>query len=278
MPERSYTNVYNLSTSRFSATLMSMPRGKLNASLVRQPSEPLREIAYRKLQARLHGGEVAGGTPLSEVALAAEFGMSRTPVREAIGQLVAEGLLEQVPNRGTVLRQLTHRDVVELYEMREAIEIYAIGKVTKRGLSDAEAAELRKLIARIDGLRTELVKSKAKRLSEEQMREFVQLDLSFHTILLQACGNSRLLKAVYDTRLLIRIFALPHEGHDVLQLDQIQPSHKRILKAVLDGDVGEAQAALSEHIDVSRRERLRSHDAWERQESFARVLAQRGVP
>ena len=95
-----------------------MPRGKHAPSISASSAAPLREIAYRKLQSLLHEGAIEIGAPLSEVALAARFGMSRTPVREAVGQLVAEGLLEQLPNRGTVLRRLTRRDVIELFETR----------------------------------------------------------------------------------------------------------------------------------------------------------------
>lgn len=247
-----------------------MPRGASNPP--QQPAVPLREMAYLKLQALLRNGAIELGAPLSEVALAARFGMSRTPVREAIGQLVAEGLLEHLPSRGTVLRRLTRRDVVELFEMREAIEVYAIGKVTARGLTASEQHSLLETLKRIDILRKSLIKARRKRLDDDRMRDFVQLDLTFHTLLLRACGNSRLLKAVQDARVLIRIFALPHEGHNATQLEQIQQSHKAILKAALDGDVAGAQRLLLEHIEISRDDRLQAHEEWERQQSLARML------
>ena len=77
--------------------------------------------AYDHLQQKLISGELRAGSMVSEQSLASEIGMSRTPVREAIRTLEQEGVLEQLPRFGTRVRTLERRDLVELYDLREAM-------------------------------------------------------------------------------------------------------------------------------------------------------------
>src|SRR6476646_9375274 len=105
----------------------------------------IRGRAYVRIQRKIASGELAAGTALSEVALAAELGASRTPIREAIAQLVAEGLLEQTPNRGAVVVQLKRHDIIELFELREALELYAVTKAARQAVPETEVKHLQTL-------------------------------------------------------------------------------------------------------------------------------------
>ena len=87
---------------------------------------------------------------LSELAVAKELGISRTPVREAFRDFEQEGVLEQVPRFGTRVKALDRRDLVELYELREALEPYAVAQAAGR-LSDADAHTLRDALRRHEG-------------------------------------------------------------------------------------------------------------------------------
>lgn len=236
-------------------------------------ARPLRELAYRHLQGKLVSGSLVSGSVLSEVALSKELGISRTPLREAIGQLVAEGFLEQLPNRGTVVAQGTRRDIVELYELREALEVHAVAQVAKAGLRPAQVEELGRIANAILDLRQQLEQEGKSRLDPARMRNFVNIDLAFHTGLLRAGGNGRILKVVADTRLLIRIFSMLHDGHTAAQLTDIHSYHDRILKAVLAGEDEQARQLMSEHIRLSREERLEAYDEWERQLSMNRAFS-----
>ena len=235
-------------------------------------NRPLRELAYRHLQSKLVTGSLVSGSVLSEVALSKELGVSRTPLREAIGQLVAEGFLEQLPSRGTVVAQGTRRDIVELYELREALEVYAVAQVAKARLRDEVAAELHRIVDAVLDLRNRLESTGLPRLDASKMRSFVNIDLAFHAGLLRAGGNGRILRVVADTRLLIRIFSMLHEGHTAAQLTDIHAYHDRILKAVLAGESGQARELMAEHIRLSREERLAAYDEWERQLSLNRAV------
>lgn len=233
----------------------------------------LRDLAYRHLQAKLSRGELPGGMALSEVPLSQELGISRTPVREAIGLLVAEGFLEQIPNRGTVVRQLARRDIIELYELREALEIYAVGKATRIGLGSTEHLALQEQVNEIGHLRKKLLKSGQERLTDDQMLELGTADIRFHNLILRLAGNGRILKVVSDSRLLIRIFALPHQGHDAEQLAGIMKYHHQILEAIFAGNEDVAKRLLAEHITISLRERIDAHESWEREQNLDRALA-----
>ena len=145
---------------------------------------------------------------LSEVSLAQQLGVSRTPVREAIGQLVAEGILQKT-HRGAMVVEPTRQDIIELYELREAVEVYAIGKVAKAQLSQRMLETLETLVEEVRESAAALGKSAQPVLEGESLQKFIHSDLRFHTLLLQAGGNQRMLKLLDSTRLLLRVFHPP---------------------------------------------------------------------
>lgn len=221
-------------------------------------------MAYRYIQKKILSGEFAAGDVISELSLAKDIGISRTPIREAIGQLTAEGFLEQVPGRGTVVKRPTRADIIELYELREALETYAVAKATRSAPPEGDSVRLFRLCDDLLALANELREGGARRLSPTQMERFIVTDLHFHLLLLRAAGNRRLLKVVRDTRLLIRIFAMRREGHTATELQKIYGYHRGILEAVLAGDSARASELCREHIQASRQERLEHYDRWER--------------
>jgi len=237
----------------------------------RLTADSMRSKAYLHIQRKIAAGDLPAGSALSELALAKELGSSRTPVREAIGQLVAEGFLEQTPNRGAVVIQLSRQDIVELYELREALEVYAVGKAAREPLRASELQRLEGLADEILALKAELEQSRAEALNAKQMHRFMICDLGFHTLLMRMAGNSRILKVVNETRLLIRIFAIRRNGHRVIELDQIHRQHRDILQSVADRQPERAMALISDHIQISRRERLEAFDHWDRENSLRRT-------
>jgi DNA-binding GntR family transcriptional regulator len=235
-----------------------------STGVAQNPSSPRKAAAYRYIQGKILSGEFAAGDVISELALARDIGISRTPIREAIGQLTADGFLEQVAGRGTVVKRPTRADIVELYELREALEVYAVGKVARNGLPEGDSVRLIKLCDDVLALANELNKSGDRRLNAAQMEQFIATDLHFHLLLLRAAGNHRILKVVRGTRLLIRIFAMRREGHSAIELQQIYGYHRGILEAVCASDSVLASQLCGEHIQASRQERLDQYDRWER--------------
>jgi DNA-binding GntR family transcriptional regulator len=228
----------------------------------------MREKAYIHIQRKIAARELPGGSPVSELLLAKELGISRTPIREAMGQLVAEGLLDQIPNRGVVVVQLNRRDIIDLYELREALEVYAVGKAAEYTVNRSDLARLQELADGILNFKAELEKSGKSALNAEQMHRFVSCDLAFHTLLMRMAANRRILKVVNETRLLIRIFTMHRDGHKIADLMQIHRFHCDVAQAIEKQDRDRAMHALSEHIQASLRERLEEYDHWEREASL----------
>jgi DNA-binding GntR family transcriptional regulator len=203
----------------------------------------------------ISAGEMAAGTPLPELALAAQLGVSRTPVREAIGHLVAEGVLQK-SSRGTVVAELTRQDIVDLYEVREALEVYIIGKVAERGLPEHDRKVLRRLVEEVCGSAAELEASGKAVLLGAPLKRLLDCDLRFHFHLLQAGGNQRMMKLLDSAKLLLLIFGLRRERHTLAVVKAVHDFHRRILAAVLGGKREEAMELIGRHIRLSRDERL----------------------
>lgn len=234
------------------------------ATSVDEPIQSMQEKAYFHILRRMLSGELPAGMPLSEASLARELGISRTPLREVTRRLAAEGFLRHIPNRGSMVAEFSKRDIAELYELREALEVYAVGKAAEHMLRPQDLQHLQQLIEDVLILREDLVASGEPELTTGQMQRFVQIDLNFHATLVRAAANRRLLKAFADTRVLLNIFALRRRGHGATQLAEIHGYHGEILAAVVRRDSETAMRLMRDHIRLSQKERLLEYDEWER--------------
>lgn len=232
----------------------------------------IRERAYLHIQHLLLSGKLEAGSSVSEQLLAKDLGSSRTPIREAMNQLAAEGLLEQSPSGGMIVAQLGREDIIELYELREALEVYAVGKIARSPLRPVDRDRLQALIDEVGIFRKELEKSKKDVLDEAQMNRFLACDLGFHALLMSLAFNSRMQKSMSETRLLISIFAIRRRGHDKDALASIQQYHQNILNAIVKQDKESAMRELAEHIQASQRERVNEYDQWRRENSMRQSM------
>lgn len=171
-----------------------------------------------------------------------------------------------------VVAQLRREDIVELYELREALEVYAVGKIARIPLRPADKDRLRHLVDEILNLQKELGKSKQSALDAGQMERFIRCDLGFHALLMSLTNNSRLHKVINDTRLLISIFAIRRGGHDQSSLKSIHQFHRKILDAVANQQGEAAMTSLAEHIQASLRERLDEYDRLKSERSLRHAV------
>jgi DNA-binding GntR family transcriptional regulator len=224
-----------------------------------------RERAYAHIQQKIAGRELPAGTAISEVALAKDLGISRTPVHEAIRQLHGEGLLEEDANGSTVVVRLSRQDFVELYELRSVLESHAVSKIAEHPLAAKDIERLQALTKEIKALRDELVKCGKKTLNDSQMRRFEMADVGFHTFLMSIAENAAALKVFNKVRYLIRAFAARHAGHKAEALARVHNEHSDMIRALSDRDVEKAMRAIAQHIQTSQRERLEEYSYWERE-------------
>lgn len=232
---------------------------------VKVRSGSLREQAYHHIQQLIASGRLEAGSGISELQLAQELGSSRTPIREAMNKLAAEGLLEQSPGGGMNVAQVQREHIIELYELREALELYAVAKATREPMQDADRERIQKTIDQITELEKELRQNGGAALDAAQMKRFIAADLGFHALLVSLARNSRLQKTISETRLLISVFSLKRRGHDVATLESIQKFHQAILNAVIKQDSVAATRILAEHLEASQRERLQEYEHTRRE-------------
>jgi DNA-binding GntR family transcriptional regulator len=203
-------------------------------ALQRPPS--LASLATDRLKAAIEGAEFDLGAPLSEDKLATFFGISRTPVREALNTLSLQGLVEIFPQRGSYVFRPSEEDVSQLCEFRMMMESRAIGLCLAR---DKEQT-LQRMIAANERMR-EAIKVKDRKLTAES-------DTAFHMALFEGCGN-RYLQETYGI-VSGRITAL--RTHLVDPQTGISPQavkeHDLIIEAFADGNQTQAEAILSSHI------------------------------
>src|SRR5690242_1140119 len=138
------------------------------------------ERVYDYLRGEILDGRLEPGTELAEVPLSEQLGVSRGPLREAIGRLAAEGLVTVRPRRGAIGRSLSEEEFLELYQVREALEGMAVKLAVPR-LSQEDLAALAALNRQMD-----------EHAAREEVDEFFRSNLAFHARFLEDCGNTTL--------------------------------------------------------------------------------------
>jgi DNA-binding GntR family transcriptional regulator len=209
-----------------------------------------KERAYRYLRERFENGELKPGDRVSDLALSREIdGVSRTPIREALNQLASEGLIEFIPHRGAFVRRPDLREIEEFYELRELLEGHAASRLAAAP-DPVALAELEKRVDEMASMVDDL-KSGDDSLSTEATRRQRRLDLEFHRILLEACGNCRLSRIVEDSRVLARPFEAMETRMWPASLRSATREHAAILEAIQAGDSERARHAMTSHIHSS---------------------------
>lgn len=176
------------------------------------------------------------GYRITEEDLCREFGISRSPVREALKVLAANGFVEQLPRRGYAVRQLDVREIEELYEVRLALELMVVERLASRDTAAAELEEAyREWTAQLDN---------ASKASNE---ELARLDESFHEGLAKVLGNETLLRELQsiNKRLLIfRSIDFARPG----RVEETCRQHLAVLDRIVAKDVAGARIAMERNI------------------------------
>jgi DNA-binding GntR family transcriptional regulator len=152
--------------------------------------------------------------------------------------------------------QPTRQDIIELYDVREALETHAVASLAGRGLLPQDVEAIEKITDEMRAIKAQLKKSGKSALEGEALQRFTSSDLRFHMRLLQASGNRRLVKIIHNTRLLIRIFTFRRAHHTLELVTKVHDFHCQILDAVRKKEPETAARLMREHIRLSLSERL----------------------
>src|SRR5215471_4961095 len=191
----------------------------------------LRDQALTVIRQALITGRIVPGVVYSAASLAAELGVSNSPVREAMLALVDDGLMEAVPNRGYRAVLLTDADLAEIAQVRMLLEVPAAGLAAEIGLGD-RLGELAELAAVTE-----------ESAAAGDLARTLLADRRFHLMLVDACGNRRLTEMVARLRDQTRLYNLPAlAASGALMASSAE--HGPILDAIAAGDPPRAEALM----------------------------------
>lgn len=214
----------------------------------RQAQEELSVNAkvYEALKAQIINSQLRPGVKLIHQELAERLHVSRTPVRESLERLYQEGFVTRIPRRGFFVAEIDEDEARELYEMREALELFALRRVAARGLTAADLRRLESFNQRYREL-----------LRDDATRERMLVDRDWH-LALAALANNRVLlrslEALFE-RLILKIRV---EGYRTVRGEEALREHAEMMKALRAEDWERAEALLRTHIQGARK-RLASH-------------------
>jgi len=201
--------------------------------LDRPPS--LMTLAVEKLRTAIISGDLMLGEQISEINIAGRFGISKTPVREALQQLQAEGLVRVVPQTGTFVFTMSAREVVELCELRLTLEHAALNLALRR-----DAKGLGKRL-------TSLVQSMEKVHANGDFRAYLDLDTEFHEQFFRYCGNRYIADAYSRIKgqvAALRTHLAARPEHTRLSLHE----HKAMARTIAMGRIVDVPKILADHI------------------------------
>ena len=204
----------------------------MNTKLI---NRPLSEDVAEKLREQIFAHELAPGSWLDEQNLAAAFGISRTPMREAIKVLAAEGLVTTKMNKGAYVTEVDRRDLEQIFTVLSLLEGQAAKETAIKATEDQ--------LTQLDNLHHRLEKAAADRDTEQ----FFEINVKFHELIQEIAGNKWMNGVIEDLRKVLKLQrrdSLSRSGRLLSSLVE----HREILQAILKRDSQAAELAMRKHL------------------------------
>jgi DNA-binding GntR family transcriptional regulator len=200
---------------------------------------PSSELVYRQLKDQIISGEVAPGSRLIELTIAANFGVSRTPVREALKRLAAENLVLADPARGMVVHAPDADEIEDVFVVRGALDGLA-ARLAAHRITPSELARL-----------SLIIETMRQAIQAERREQIVLANQRFHDVIYSAAGNPLLARVASDLRDFVRRFStLPFASPD--RVEHVLTEHEQIMAALESHNPQAAQEASDRHLDAAR--------------------------
>lgn len=201
-----------------------------------------------EIQMRIMSGAIPVGTRLRQETLAAEFGVSRTPVREALRKLQARGVIEVIPRRGALVRGPTARDLREAYQVRAELEGLA-AELAASWIRHDQLARLREAENLFRRSVKDLAKHGARRQDDADNEVWFQANSLFHDVVQEAAANERLRITITDLhRSFPRNLTWAALRENVRLLDENIEQHQRIRESIESGNADLARREMRDHV------------------------------
>ena len=208
-----------------------------------QRSQSLRQQVYEALKRIILKGDLASGERIVETKLAKQLKVSRTPIREAIGQLKKEKLIVSKPNGGFVVTTLSVNDAAQLYDCRIALEQLSVEGACRK-IADKQLQQLEKYVL----VAEKLVKSQS---SRPDVLKLLEVDYQFHHLIAESSRNQWLLtlfEQVFDKMALLRVQTTKYNP----QVLEIRLEHREIYEAIALRNPEMAKATVKLHLMSSK--------------------------
>ncbi|MDP3620694.1 MAG: GntR family transcriptional regulator [Polynucleobacter sp.] len=199
------------------------------------PNRPLYEDVAEQLRAQIFAHNLEPGSWLDEQSLAVQFGISRTPMREAIKVLASEGLVTMKPRRGAYVTEVERRDLEQIFAVLALLE----GSAAKEVALKATEEQLNQL----DNMHLKLERSAADR----DVEQFFEINVQFHELLMEIADNRWMNGVINDLRKVLKLQRRDSLGR-AGRLQNALSEHRKILKALLKRDGVAAEEAMREHL------------------------------
>lgn len=197
--------------------------------------KPLKELVYLELKHKILTGEIASQTRLMEIDLSEKMNVSRTPIREAIKRLADDGLVKVEPRRGAYVANISIKDMLDVFEVREDMEGF-VAKLASERITDEQKVELEKIAAEY-----------AVAIKHPDKETIIELDEKFHNFIVDCCNNDTLSELInYVQELSLRFRYLYYDDFSLYESTADQ--HNRIMQAINNGRGEEARAEADAHV------------------------------
>lgn len=201
--------------------------------MVRNANESFKTHAYNVIKGRILSCELQPGAPISEQDLIKELGISRTPIREALNRLEAEHLVTIYPKRGIFVTEVSMKDVMDIYMLREAIEPLAARLAAT--MMDQDKLE-------------DLFANYYSEGAKQDLQSYIEADLEFHRLVAGSTGNihlEQILRNLYAQNSRIRIVSKVRiKEHEAEAWSEV----RQVIQALRDRDAAKAEELMLKHI------------------------------
>lgn len=200
--------------------------------------KPLKDLVYLELKHKILTGEIVSQTRLMEIDLSEKMNVSRTPIREAIKRLADDGLVKVEPRRGAYVANISIKDMLDVFEVREDMEGF-VAKLAAQRITDEEKKELKAIAEEYE-----------KAIEEADDKErIIELDEKFHNFIVKCSGNETLSELVhYVQELSLRFRYLYYDDSSLYESTAEQ--HNRIMEAINSGRDEEARTEADAHVKM----------------------------
>jgi DNA-binding GntR family transcriptional regulator len=212
------------------------------------------DIAYDYLRKRILSGEYAPGEALMTNVLAPEIGVSRTPIRDALRQLEADGLVTIQPRLGASVKKMDVKTFRESCELRLALESHAAG-LAARSRADVDLHEISLALEEMRRITTEILRGG---VAAKLIPGLVREDVRFHLAIITAAKNDLIKKEILRLHLVNRVVSGPSgerngpgknaEAEEQSHRREVLASHEKIYRAIAAGEVAAAKREMEHHI------------------------------